>query len=166
MIAALQSHSIALFSDSLDAFGDAFAYGLSLWALHCHAKTKARVALLKGALIFLAASFVIFHVIYRLYHPIVPEFGIMGLFAAISLIGNALCVYFLARHRSDDINMSSVFECSFNDMVASASVIVAAFFIWFFDSHWPDIIIGSLLAVFLLKSSFKIIASALFEILD
>lgn len=54
LAAGVISGSAALLSDSLDNLGDALTYGLSLYAVSGGARTKARVALFKGALIFIA----------------------------------------------------------------------------------------------------------------
>ncbi|KAB2843019.1 MAG: cation transporter, partial [Burkholderiales bacterium] len=78
--AALYGRSSALLADSLDNFGDALTYGLSLYAVGQGAGTKARVALFKGALIFLAAMVVAGQLIYRLGVPSVPIFEVMGVF--------------------------------------------------------------------------------------
>src|SRR5512139_3226269 len=53
--AALYGKSSALLADSLDNLGDALTYGLSFYAVARGAAVKAKVALFKGALIFLAA---------------------------------------------------------------------------------------------------------------
>jgi len=58
-IAAFYGKSTALLSDSLDNLGDALTYGLSLFAVSKGQATKARVALFKGGLIFVAASLVV-----------------------------------------------------------------------------------------------------------
>ena len=53
--AALYGNSTALLADSLDNLGDALTYGLSLYAVSRSIAVKAKVALFKGGLIFLAA---------------------------------------------------------------------------------------------------------------
>jgi Co/Zn/Cd efflux system component len=59
--------------------------------------------------------------------------------------------------------MSSVFECSGNDMASSTSVIVAAIGVWLFESGWPDIIVASLLAIVLFRSAVHVIRNAVQE---
>ena len=162
-IAALYGKSTALLSDSLDNLGDALTYGLSLFAVSKGTATKARVALFKGGLIFLAASLVVAHIIYRLVTPVLPSYEVMGIFSLAGLIANGLCLYLLWRHRHEDINMSSVFECSRNDIATNLSVILAAIGVWLFNSGLPDIIIATFLAVLLLNSSARVIKGALSE---
>ena len=163
-VAAFYGKSIALLSDSLDNLGDALTYGLSLYAVSRGQATKARVALFKGALIFLAASFVVAQIIHRLLNPEIPSYEIMSIFSIAGLLTNGLCLFLLWRHREEDINMSSVYECSRNDIAANLSVILAAIGVWIFNSGIPDIIIATLLATLLLRSSTRVIKGALVEL--
>ena len=110
--AAIVSHSSALLADSLDNFGDAVTYGLSLYAIKRSNRTKARVALFKGLFILAAALSVIAQVIYKITTPSLRIFELMGGFSLIGLLANSLCLFLLWRHRHEDINMSSVWECS------------------------------------------------------
>lgn len=162
--AALYGKSAALLSDSLDNLGDALTYGLSMYAVSRGSATKARVALFKGGLIFVAAGAVIAQVIHRLSNPVVPSYEIMSLFSLAGLAANGVCLYLLWRHRHEDINMSSVFECSRNDIASNLSVILAAAGVWLFDSGLPDIIIATLLAALLLRSSARVLTGAWSEL--
>jgi len=107
---------------------------------------------------------VIAQVIHRLLHPVLPSYEIIGVFSIAGLIANGLCLFLLWRHREDDINMSSVYECSRNDIASNLSVIVAAAGVWAFSSGWPDIVVGALLAGMLLKSSARVIKGAVSEL--
>ena len=162
--AAFYGKSTALLSDSLDNLGDALTYGLSLFVVARGTATKARVALFKGGLIFIAACFVIAHVVHRLLNPVLPSYEVMSIFSVAGLAANGICLFLLWRHRHEDINMSSVFECSRNDIASNLSVIVAAIGVWAFNSGLPDIIIASLLAALLLNSSTRVIKGALSEL--
>jgi Co/Zn/Cd efflux system component len=162
--AAIYGKSTALLSDSLDNLGDALTYALSLFAVSRSAASKARVALFKGGLIFLAAGVVIAQVVHRIIYPVLPSYEIMSVFSGAGLLANGLCLFLLWRHRQDDINMSSVYECSRNDIASNLSVLVAAAGVWILNSGWPDIIVGTLLAAFLLRSSARVIRGALAEL--
>jgi len=162
--AALYGKSTALLSDSLDNLGDALTYGLSLYVVSQSAQAKARVALFKGGLIFLGASVVIGQVVWKLIYPVVPSYEIMSIFSLAGLAANGVCLWLLWRHRAEDINMSSVFECSRNDIASNLSVFLAAGGVWLFQSGWPDVIVASLLAVLLLRSSARVIRGAFKEI--
>ena len=162
--AALYGKSTALLADSMDNLGDALTYGLSLYAVSRGAAVKARVALFKGGLIFLAALVVACQVAWRLVVPGVPLFEIMGAFSVLGLAANSLCLYLLWRHRHEDVNMSSVWECSRNDIAANLAVFVAAGGVWLTGSGWPDILVALGLVVLLLRSAIRVISAALAEL--
>ena len=162
--AALYGRSTALLADSLDNLGDALTYGLSLYAVTRSAAVKARVALFKGGLIFLAALAVLVQIIFRFFVPSLPLFEVMGTFSLIGLTANSLCLFLLWRHRQDDVNMTSVWECSRNDIVANLSVFVAAGAVWLTGSGWPDMLIAVGLVLFLMRSAQRVLASAWSEL--
>ncbi len=162
--AALYGDSAALLSDSLDNLGDAITYGLSLYAVSRGATVKARVALFKGVLILLGACVVAGQVVYRLLEPGHPLFEVMGAFSLLGLAANGLCLFLLWRHRHEDVNMSSVWECSRNDIASNLSVFVAAGTVWLTGSGWPDLAVASVLALLLMRSALRVIASARAEL--
>ncbi|MGB5179232.1 MAG: cation transporter [Gammaproteobacteria bacterium] len=162
--ASYYSGSSALLADSLDNLGDALTYGLSLYAVFKGTAVKARVALFKGVLIFLAALVVIFQVAYRLFHPGIPVFEVMGIFSLAGLAANSICLFLLWRHRHEDVNMSSVWECSRNDIASNISVFVAAGAVWLTGSGWPDIVVALGLSLLLIRSAIRVISSALAEL--
>lgn len=162
--AALYGRSTALLSDSLDNLGDALTYGLSLFAVAKGTRTKAKVALFKGGLIFIAACGVLFQIVYRLFAPVVPAYEIMGVFSIAGLFANSLCLFLLWKHRKEDVNMSSVWECSRNDIASNISVFIAAGAVLLFKSGLPDILVATGLSILLLRSAFRVVRSAVKEL--
>jgi Co/Zn/Cd efflux system component len=161
---AFYGKSAALFSTSFDNLGDALTYGLSLYVVSKSNAEKAKVALFKGGLIFMGACAVLAQIVQKLIVPIMPSYEIMGVFSLVDLTTNSLCLYLLWKHRTEDINMSSVWECSRNDIFVNLSVFVAAGAVWFFESRWADIIVASCLVTLLFRSSFHVIKAALLEL--
>jgi Co/Zn/Cd efflux system component len=162
--AGLYGRSTALLADSLDNLGDAFTYGLSLYAVSRGTVAKARVALVKGGLILLAAGVVIAQIGYRILVPEIPIFEVMGAFSLLGLVANSLCFLLLWQHRRDDINMSSVWECSRNDIASNLSVFAAAGAVWLTGSGWPDLVVASGLAWLLIRSAVRVISGAATEL--
>ena len=162
--AGLFAGSTALLSDSLDNLGDALTYGLSIYAISKGARSKARVALFKGVLILAAALFVLVQVGYRSVYGATPLFEAMGLVSLLALIANSTCLALLWKHRTADVNMSSVWECSRNDIAGNVAVFVAAGAVWLTDTRWPDLIVGLLLSAWLLRSSVRVLRSGLTEL--
>lgn len=158
LAAALQGKSTALLADSLDNLGDALTYAISLYAVSKGAAVKAKVALFKGGLIFIAALAVAGQIIYRFFVPSVPLFETMGAFSLIGLAANSFCLFVLWRHRGEDVNMSSVWECSRNDIASNLSVFAAAGAVWLTGSGWPDIIVALGLVCLLMRSAARVIS--------
>jgi len=164
LASGLMARSTALLSDSLDNLGDALTYGLSLYAVTRGSRSKAKVALFKGCLIMAAGLFVLAQVIYGVLHPGVPVFETMGIVSLIALAANGACLALLWKHRTEDVNMSSVWECSRNDIASNVSVFIAAGAVWLTQSGWPDLVVGLVLACLFLRSAVNVIAGALREL--
>lgn len=164
LIAGMMAGSTALLSDSLDNLGDALTYGMSLYAVSRGRRSKAKVALFKGVLILLASLFVLSQLVYRIAVPVVPLYETMGLVSLLALLANGTCLALLWKHRKEDINMSSVWECSRNDIAANIAVFVAAGGVALTHSGWPDILVGLALALLFLKSATKVLKGAIVEL--
>jgi cation diffusion facilitator family transporter len=164
LVAGMMAGSTALLSDSLDNLGDALTYGLSLYAVSRGLRSKAKVALFKGLLILTAGLFVLSQVAYRIAIPIIPTYETMGLVSLMALLANGTCLAMLWKHREEDINMSSVWECSCNDIASNIAVLMATAGVWLTHSGWPDILIGALLALLFLKSAVKVLKGAIVEL--
>lgn len=158
--AGLLAASTALMSDSLDNLGDALTYALSLYVISRTNREKAKVALFKGGLILIAGLFVLGQVVYRLFVPTLPVFETMGGIGLLALTANSICLALLWKHRDEDINMSSVWECSRNDIISNIAVLVAAGGVWLFESGWPDLAVGLVLSLLLINSSRRVLMSA------
>ncbi len=157
----LYAGSTAVMSDSLDNLGDALTYGLSLYAVARGGRAKAKTAVFKGVLIFGAGLFVLAQVAVKAVRMEVPVFEFMGLASLLGLIANSVCLALLWRHRGDDVNMSSVWHCSRNDIASNLSVLVAAGGVWATGSAWPDLLIGFALALLFFWSAYAVLRDAL-----
>jgi len=164
LTAGLLSGSVSLLADSLDMLGDALVYGFSLYVVARGARMKAIAALFKGGIMAAFGLFVLGQVVYRIVFPQVPVFEAIGAIGLLALAANSICFVLLWRHRADDINMSSVWLCSRNDIVANVSVLVAAAGVWLTDSGWPDILVGLALATLFLRSALFVLRGAITEL--
>ena len=154
------SGSSSLLSGALYNFGDAVTYALSLAVIGAACAAKARVALFKGLLIFGAALAVAVQIAWRISHVETPVFETMGIAALLNLGANLLCLRLLYPYRNGDVNMTSVLECSRNDVMEGVAVIAATLAVWVFGSGWPDILIAIALLVLFLRSASRVLRSA------
>lgn len=160
LTAGLISGSVSLVADSLDMLGDALVYGFSLYVVARSEKLKAIAALFKGGIMAVLGLFVLGQAIYKILFPHVPAYEAIGVIGLLALAANSLCFFLLWRHRSDDINMSSVWLCSRNDVIANVSVLFAAAGVWYTHSGWPDILVGLALAILFLRSAIFVLRGA------
>src|SRR3546814_8605844 len=110
--AAFHARSSSLLSGGLDNFGDAVTYALSLAVVGASQRAKAKVAMVKAALILAAAVTVAVQIGWRLTHPAMPLFETIGMAALLNLGANAFCLYLLSPYRHGDVNMASAWERS------------------------------------------------------
>ena len=71
-----------------------------------------------------------------------------------------ICLLLLWRHRHEDVNMSSVWECSRNDVAEGCAVIAAALAVWIFSSPWPDLLVAIALLVLFTRSAWRVLTGA------
>ena len=164
LTAGLLGGSVSLLADSLDMLGDALVYGFSIYVVARGARMKANAALFKGGIMATFGLFVLGQAIYKIIFPQVPVFETIGVIGLLALVANSICFALLWRHRVDDINMSSVWLCSRNDIIANVSVLFAAIGVWGTHSGWPDILVGLALAVLFLRSAVYVIREATTEL--
>lgn len=152
--------STALMADAADMLGDALVYGLSIYALARSARWKAGAAMFKGVLILLLGAGIVINVFAKIQSGVPPSSTLMLAFGGLALVANLFCFRLLSRFRRHDVNMASTFECSRNDIVSNVGVLIAAGLVAAFRSPWPDILIGSAMALWFLRSAFRVMSSA------
>lgn len=160
-LAGLAAHSTSLLADAADMLGDALVYGFSLYVLTRDEIWQARAALLKGLFMLAFGLGVAAEAIYKTLHPILPHGETIGLIGLLALAANTWCFLLLYRHRADNLNMSSVWLCSRNDLFANGGVILAGIAVIYSQSRWPDIIVGGIIAIIFLKSAIHVLQQSI-----
>lgn len=158
------SQSTVLMSDSLDMLGDFFVYGFSIFVITRSLKWKTIAALSKTLIMFIFGFFVLGKIIYQLLNPAVPIYETIGIVGGLALVANTTCFLFLYKFRSQDINMTSTWLCSRNDIIANIGVLIVAWLVSITNSIYPDIIVGLIITGVFLSSSFHILKLALIEL--
>ena len=157
---AVLSGSSALLSGTLDNLGDAITYALSMAVVGGSVRAKARVALVKGLLIFGAALAVAAQIAWRLTELDAPVASTMSVAAGLNLVANLICLKLLTPYRTGDVNMSSSWECSRNDVIEGVAVVAAALAVWMFASPWPDLVVAVVLLAIFLRSATRVLRNA------
>jgi Co/Zn/Cd efflux system component len=158
--AGVAAGSASMMADSVDMLGDALVYGLSLYALARGERWKAGAALAKGGFILVFGLGVLVEVALKIATGVPPSSGLMLGFGGLALAANVTCLGLLWRFRTQDVNMSSTFECSRNDVIANCGVLFAAGAVAWSHSPWPDIVVGLAIAAVFLRSAGRVLAQA------
>jgi len=159
--AGFLADSTALLADSLDMLGDSLVYGFSLYVLDRSAAWRARAALLKGGVMAAFGGIVLLEAALGLGRGAVPIAPTMLAVGALAFAANSYCFSRLWKHRSDDLNLRSTWLCSRNDLIANASVLAAAGLVSWFQSAWPDLVVGVAIALLFLRTSLGVIRDAI-----
>jgi cation diffusion facilitator family transporter len=155
--AGLMAHSTSLLADALDMLGDALVYGFSLFVVARSARWQAGAALAKGGFMLAFGLGVLGEAVYKMFHPVMPGVETMGMIGGFALAANLVCFFLLYRHRCDNLNMSSTWLCSRNDLIANVGVLMAAAGSYMLMSRWPDMLVGVVIASLFLSSALQVL---------
>lgn len=161
MTTGLLSRSMGLVADSLDMLADAFVYGLSLFVVGATVLRKKRVALISGYFQILLAASGFAEVIKRFVGmEEIPDFRTMLLVSVLALGANVFCLLLLQRTKSKEAHIQASIIFSSNDIIINAGVIVAGVIVWLSGSGLPDLIIGSIIFVIVIRGALRILKLA------
>lgn len=161
IITGFFSGSMGLVADSLDMLADAIVYSLSIYAVGHIASKKKRVARISGYFQMALALFGIIEVIRRfLGFEEVPVFQTMIVISLFALIGNAVSLYLLQKSKSKEAHMQASMIFTSNDVIVNIGVIFAGILVYFTNSKFPDLIIGSIVFLLVAKGAVRILKLA------
>jgi Co/Zn/Cd efflux system component len=153
----LLAESTGLVADALDMFADAAVYGLALHAVGRSARLKARAARVAGWLQLALALAALGEVARRFVFGSEPQSELMMAVGLLALLANAVCLVLVAprRHRGAHMKASVIFSA--NDVMANLGVIAAGALVAWTGSPYPDLLIGTLIAVVVLEGARRIL---------
>ena len=157
------AHSSALTADSLDMFGDALIFAMSLHAVGRGVRWQTGIALVKGAAMAALGLTVVGQIVHTLWMGHRPLDEWMGGIGALALAANVACLWLLTRHRQDDLNLRSAWTCARNDVLSNVGVLVAAAGVWLFDSPLPDALVGAGISALILTSAVRVLRDWIFQ---
>lgn len=160
MVGGFLADSQALKADALDFLGDGSITLLGLLAIGWSLKWRARSAFIQGLFLGAMGIAVLVSTAYRVLVLHTPEAELMGILGFIALVINIVAVIVLLPHRSGDANVRSVWLFSRNDALGNLAVVIAAGFVFWTGTAWPDLIAAAVIASLFLQSSWSIIKDA------
>lgn len=153
----LLAQSTGLIADSLDMFADATVYAISYYAIGKSSQLKNSAARLSGFVQIGLALLVLADVLRRFMLGSEPVSTLMMGVGFIALIANVTCLTLIAKHRGEGVHMRASLIFSKNDVIANAGVILSGMLVWALGSRYPDLVIGFVIALVVLRGGFQIL---------
>ena len=152
--------SMGLIADSLDMLADAAVYGIGLYAVGRSNALKLTAATISGYFQIILGIGILTEIVRRFVFGSDPEPLLMISISILALIANFVCLALISKHRDGEIHMRASWIFSRNDVIANAGVIVAGALVYFLHSGWPDLLIGILIVLVVIKGGISIIGEA------
>ena len=157
-VAGLVAGSMGLIADSLDMLADAIVYALSLWAVGAAVSRKRRVATISGYFQLSLAALGLMEVVRRFVGlEQTPNFGTMIVVSFLALIANSICLYLLNGSKDHEAHMKASMIFTSNDVIINGGVIVAGILVLLTNSRYPDLIVGGIVFVVVLRGALRIL---------
>lgn len=151
------SESMGLIADSMDMLADATVYGIGLYAVGRSMRIKVRAALISGIFQVVLGVGILLEIARRFVSGSDPDPLFMIGISLIALIANVVCLALIFKHRDGEIHMRASWIFSKNDVIANTGVIAAGILVYLMNSRVPDLLIGSLIVMVVLRGGFAII---------
>lgn len=151
------AQSTGLIADSLDMLADATVYGLSFYAVGKGILHQAKAAQVSGFLQIILGISVLFEVLRRLLFGSEPQSTLIISVGAAALLANIICLALISKHRNGGVHMRASWIFSANDVIANLGVIVSGMLVAIIGSRLPDLIIGTIISLIVIRGGIKIL---------
>jgi cation diffusion facilitator family transporter len=155
--------STGLIADSLDMLADAAVYGIALYAVGHSAQRKAMAAHMSGLFQIVLAVGVAMDVVRRFIFGSEPESVMMMAIGTVALAANVTCLTLISKHREGEVHMRASWIFSKNDVLANLGIILGGVLVAASGSRLPDLLIGAVITVIVLRGGLHIIKDAAAE---
>lgn len=151
------AQSTGLIADSLDMLADAAVYGLSLYAVGKGVLHQAKAAQVSGVLQIILGFGVLIEVLRRLLFGSEPQSLLIISVGCVALLANVFCLVLISKHKDGGVHMRASLIFSTNDVLANLGVILSGALVAFIGSRIPDLIIGTIISVIVIRGGLNIL---------
>ena len=158
MSTGIISRSMGLVADSLDMLADSLVYALSLWAVGAAVSRKKRVATLSGYFQAALAFIGLFEVVRRFFSSDeIPDYRLMIVVSILALIANAISLLIIQKSKYSGAHMKASVIFTANDVIINSGVILAGVMVMFTNSKYPDLIVGGVVFLIVIRGAVRIL---------
>jgi cobalt-zinc-cadmium efflux system protein len=177
-IVGITIHSMSLLSDAGHNLADVASLGLSLFAFRMmkaksntiytygYKKTTVLVALLNGTILLISIGAILYESVHRLILPEPLPGKTISIVAAIGIVINTVTALLFFRNKESDLNIKGAFLHLMSDAVVSAALVVGGIIIIYTKWYWIDPLLGILVAVVIVFSTWNLLRDSLRLSLD
>jgi len=165
--------SLGLLSDAGHNLSDVFSLVLALIAFRLAAshstekftygykKGSILISLLNAVILLVAVGAIIVESIHKLRNPVAIDGGAVAWTAGVGIVINGLTAWLLMRHQKNDINTRGAFLHMAADTLVSVGVVISGIIISLTGWTFVDPIIGIVIAVVILISTWQLLAESI-----
>ncbi len=177
-VVGLVIHSLSLLSDAGHNLADVASLGLSLFAFRMmkvksntiytygYKKTTVLVALLNAGILLISIGAILYESIHRLIQPEPLPGKTISIVAAVGILINSVTALLFFRNKENDLNIKSAFLHLMSDAVVSAALVIGGIIIIYTNWYWIDPLLGILVAVVIVFSTWSMLRDSLRLSLD
>jgi cobalt-zinc-cadmium efflux system protein len=170
--AGILNNSISLLSDAGHNVSDVASLLISLLAFRLarrrstkrftygYKKTTVLAALANAVILLIAVGVLGFEVVQRLLSPREIRGDVVAWVAGLGIVVNALSALLFYRNRKSDLNVKSAFLHLAADALVSLGVVIAGILISFTGWNWLDPVVGLVVLVVVLASTWNLLAES------
>ncbi len=172
-VAGIVGNSIGLLSDAGHNLSDVFSLLLAMIALklasshatkrftYGHRKASVLISLLNAIILLVAVGAIIVESVEKFFHPAEVNGTLIIWTATVGIVINGLTAWALSRQQQHDINTRGAFLHMLADTLVSVGVVVSGIVIHYTGWTVIDPIIGLVIAVVILVSTWNLLAESL-----
>ena len=157
IILGIYAESTGLLADGLDMLADSFVYGLSLYAVGKAIAMKHKAAYFSGIMQISLGLLCLVEVGRKFYFGSEPLSNYMIVVSIVALFANVWCLALIHKHKDGEVHMKASWIFSANDVIVNTGVIVSGLLVYFFKSNLPDLLIGGIVSLIVIRGGISII---------
>lgn len=165
--------SMGLLADAGHNLGDVASLALSLLAIKLYKKAATKyytygykkstilVSLVNAVILLIAVGAIIVESVNKLIHPEPLEGFTVAIVAGIGVIVNGITAYLFTDHKDKDLNVKGAYLHMAMDALVSLGVVVAGIVIHYTGWYIIDPVIGFIVALIIVKSTWNLMTDSL-----
>lgn len=165
--------SMGLLADAGHNLGDVASLALSLLAIKLYKKAATKyytygykkstilVSLVNAVILLIAVGAIIVESVNKLIHPEPLEGFTVAIVAGIGVIVNGITAYLFTDHKDKDLNVKGAYLHMAMDALVSLGVVVAGIIIHYTGWYIIDPVIGFIVALIIVKSTWNLMTDSL-----